>query len=97
MENDIYVINLMQEDVVLKTYAFVGDTTISREEFQEKRDIHLSYLKQHLTVSESIWEKHSGDNFINVIMIQEYIFPDDSVQTIKLKLFHAMQVQELGV
>ena len=97
MDNDIYVINLMQEDAVLKCYAFVGDTTISREEFQEKRDIHLSYLKQHLTVSETIWRKHSSENFSNVVMIQDYIFPDDSVHTIKLKLFHAMQVQDMGI
>ena len=97
MDNDIYVINLIQEDVVLKTYAFVGDTTISRDEFQEKRDVHLSYLKQHLTVSETIWSKHSSENFSNVVMIQDYIFPDDSVHTIKLKLFHAMQVQEMGI
>ena len=100
MDNDIYVINLMQENVVFTTYAFVGDTSISREEFQQKRDTHLSYLKQHLTVTEDIWQKHSSENFENVIMIQEYILPEDTIYAIKLKLFHAMQSKattEIGV
>ena len=75
MDNDIYVINLMNANGLMSTYAFMGDTSISPEAFQDKRDEHLKSLKQHLTVTESIWKIHRDNNFSNVFMIQDYILP----------------------
>ena len=92
-----YVINVMKPDNTVTTYAFVGDTIITKEEFESKRDTYLSKLKQHLTVSESIWSYHSSSGFKDVVMIQDYIFLDDTIHTIKLKLFNALQQTNIGV
>ena len=87
MDYQIYVINVMKPDNTLITYAFMGDTLISKEEFISKRGNYLSNLKQHLTVNDEIWNYHSSSDFKDVIMIQDYIFLEDTIQTIKLKLF----------
>ena len=92
MDNDIYIVNLMNADILLTTFAFVGDTTISSEAFDQNRDMYLSKLKHHLTVTEDIWQKHSSEHFTNVIMIQDYILPDDTIHTIKLKLFQVLRL-----
>ena len=51
MDYSSYVINVMKPDNTLTTFAFMGDTLISSQEFESKRDSYLSKLKQHLTVS----------------------------------------------
>ena len=60
MDYQIYVINVMKPDNTLITYAFMGDTLISKEEFISKRGNYLSNLKQHLTVNDEIWNYHSS-------------------------------------
>ena len=97
MDNDIYIVNLMNADILLTTFAFVGDTTISSEAFDQNRDMYLSKLKHHLTVTEDIWQKHSSEHFTNVIMIQDYILPDDTIHTIKLKLFQVLKRKDIGI
>ena len=97
MDYHIYVINVMNPDNTLTTYAFMGDTLLSKEEFLSKRDNYLSKLKQHLTVNEDIWKFHSSSEFKHIIMIQDHIFLEDTIQTIKLKLFQALQRKDLGI
>ena len=97
MDNDIYIVNLMNADILITTFAFVGDTTISAEAFDQNRDLYLSKLKHHLTVTEDIWHKHSSEQFTNVIMIQDYILPDDTIQTIKLKIFQTLKRNDIGI
>ena len=71
MDYHIYVINVMNPDNTLTTYAFMGDTLISNEEFISKRDMYLTNLKQHLTVNENIWNFHTSTEFKHLIMIQD--------------------------
>ena len=92
MDYSIYVINVMKPDNTPTTFGFMGDTLISSQEFESKRDNYLSKLKQHLTVSEDIWKYHTSTNFKDVVMVQDYIFLEDTIHTIKLKLFHALQL-----
>ena len=96
MDYNIYVINVMNPDNTLTTYAFMGDTLISNDEFISKRDMYLTKLKQHLTVNEDIWNFHNSTEFKYLIMIQDHILLEDTIQTIKLKLFKALQRNDLG-
>ena len=96
MDYDIYVINLMDAQGLIMTYAFVGDTLISTEEFKEKREHYLSLIKQHLTVSEDIWQSHITNNLKTIVMIQDYIFIDDTIYDIKMKLFNALQKSDIS-
>ena len=86
---DIYIITLMSgssDKDIKNIIAFVGDTHISIEEFQSKQSHYIQEIELYL---QEPLEYESVD-LSKLVLIQDYIFREDTIETIKLKIIQAL-------
>ena len=90
-EQETYIVKVMKQGNVDKILAFVGDTHLSQEVFEQNKQKYLNDLNW------ALMDMELTANISKISLIQSYLLLEDNIETLKLKILNVLGRDDLGI